>query len=318
MRQLPNLRHLTYLIALAEYRHFGRAAEACAVTQSTLSAGIRELEGIFGISVAERTKRSVILTPIGLSLAEDARDLLRRVEDMLDGAAEAAAPMAGTVELGTIPTIGPYLLPRIVPFLRKRFPALKFSLREDKTSALLERLGDGRLDLLLMAFPYEVEGVETFMLFDDAYRYACAADGPLAEAGEVNIPDMAGEPLLLLEHDHCLHSHALPLLERAPAEASATFSATSLPTLVAMVAEGMGATLLPDLAINAGIAAPGQIAIRRVAGPTNARHIGLAWRRQSGRSETFRQLGAALRTWASDELKPWSGDAEGEAAQPSG
>lgn len=305
MRQFPNLRHLSYLVALAEHRHFGKAADASAVTQSTLSAGIRELEAVFGVKVAERTKRSVILTPIGRRLADMAEHLLGAVEDMLDTADEAAEPMAGTVELGTIPTIGPYLLPRLIPFLRERFPRLRFSLREDKTSALLERLGDGRLDLLLMAFPYATEGLETFMLFDDAYRFACAPDDPLASAQSVDIAALGGEPLMLLERDHCLHSHALPLLEAAPDVASTTYSATSLPTLVAMVAEGMGATLLPDLAINAGVSAQGQVVIRPLCGAANYRSIGLCWRRQSGRAETFRRLGDCLKTWAGDMLRPW-------------
>lgn len=311
MRHLPNLRHLGYLVALAEHLHFGRAAEASAVTQSTLSAGIKELEAVFGIKVAERTKRSVILTPAGLKLAGQAKALLRAADDMLDTALEAGAPLSGTVELGTIPTIGPYLLPRILPALKERFPHLKFSLREDKTSALLERLGGGRTDLVLMAFPYETGHFERFMLFDDAYRFACATGSPLAAVKRVKMDTLNGEPLLLLERDHCLHSHALPLLEEASLVASPTFSATSLPTLVAMVGEGMGATLLPDLAINAGLAAQSQLVIRPIEGEPNTRTIGLCWRRQSGRAETFRRLGEALKAWAAEEVQPWNGVAPG-------
>ena len=306
MRSYPNLRHLAYLVALAEHRHFGRAAEVCAVTQSTLRAGIRELEAVFGVEVAERTRRSVILTPIGHRLAKRARELLDGVDDMLDTAQEASEPLAGTIDLGTIPTIGPYLLPRIIPVLRARFPHLRFSLREDKTSALLERLADGRLDLLLIAFPYETEGLDSFMLFEDAYRFACAADHPFATAERVEVGRLGETPLLLLERDHCLHSHALPLLEAAPEIASTSFSATSLPTLVAMVAEGMGATLLPDLAVTAGLAAQGQVVVRPLSGKTNSRNIGLCWRRRSGRAETFLRIGETLRAWSAAELHPWA------------
>lgn len=306
MRAYPNFRHLAYLVALAEHRHFGKAAEASSVTQSTLSAGIRELEAVLGVQVAERTKRSVILTRIGHLLAEKAAALLRSADDMLDIAAEAAAPFSGTISLGTIPTIGPYLLPRIIPALRERFPELRFALREDKTGDLLDRLAHGRLDLVLIAFPYEMEGLETMMLFDDAYRFACATDHPFAHVESVAMERLGGERLMLLERDHCLHSHALPLLREAPGIAEATFSATSLPTLVAMVAEGMGATLLPDLAINAGIAGGNMIAIRPMSGEANVRNIGLAWRRQSGRSETFREIGDFLRTWAEAEIAPWN------------
>ncbi len=305
MRAYPNLRHLAYLVALAEHRHFGKAAEASSVTQSTLSAGIRELEAALGVQVAERTKRSVILTRIGHVLAEKAAALLRSADDMLDIAAEATAPYSGTISLGTIPTIGPYLLPRIIPALRGRFPELRFALREDKTGELLDRLAHGRLDLVLIAFPYETDGLETMMLFEDAYRFACAADHPFAGVESVAMERLGGEPLMLLEKDHCLHSHALPLLQDAPGIAETTFSATSLPTLVAMVAEGMGATLLPDLAINAGIAGGGEIAIRPISGEANVRSIGLAWRRQSGRADTFREIGDFLRGWARTEIRPW-------------
>ncbi len=305
MRAYPNLRHLAYLVALAEHRHFGKAAEASSVTQSTLSAGIRELETVLGVQVAERTKRSVILTPIGHVLADKAAALLRSADDMLDIAAEATAPFSGTISLGTIPTIGPYLLPRIIPALRERFPELRFALREDKTGELLDRLAHGRLDLVLIAFPYETDGLETMMLFEDAYRFACAADHPFAHVESIALERLGGERLMLLEKDHCLHSHALPLLQGAPDIAEATFSATSLPTLVAMVAEGMGATLLPDLAINAGIASGSEIAIRPMSGEANRRSIGLAWRRQSGRADTFREIGDFLRGWARTEIRPW-------------
>ncbi|MFH1340766.1 MAG: hydrogen peroxide-inducible genes activator [Pseudomonadota bacterium] len=305
MRAMPNLRHLRYLVALAEHLHFGRAAAACAVTQSTLSAGIHELEAVLRAPVAERTKRSVILTPAGHRVVERARLLLRDVEGMIDAAASAAEPMSGLIELGVIATISPFLLPQLVPHIGRHYPALRLTLREDKTIALLERLNAGRLDLVLMAFPYETEGCETFMLFDDTYRYACAARHPLAKADAVSMDAMEGKALMLLEKEQCLHSHALPLLETAPGKALTSFSATSLHTLVAMVAEGLGTTLLPDLAISGGILHGSAVVVRPLAGDANARQIGLAWRKQSARADAFRQLGALIKEWAAANIRPW-------------
>lgn len=304
MRPLPNLRQLRYLVALADHLHFGRAAQACAVTQSTLSAGIHELEALLGVSVAERTKRRVILTPVGHRLAERARLLLRDAESLLDEAASASEPMTGQIDLGVIPTISPFVLPRLVPYVGRHFPRLRLTLREDKTQALLDWLAAGRLDLALMAFPYETEGCETFMLFEDTYRFACAASHPLAQAQSVSLDAMEGEALMLLEKDQCLHSHALPLLEMAPQKAITSFSATSLHTLVAMVAEGLGTTLLPDLAISSGILQGTSVVARPLEGGANVRRVGLAWRKQSTRADSFRRLGALIREWAAAQVRP--------------
>lgn len=305
MRPLPNLRHLRYRVALADHLHFGRAATACAVTQSTLSAGIHELEAVLRVPVAERTKRSVILTPVGHRVVERARLLLRDVEGIMDVAATAAEPMSGLIDLGVIPTISPFVLPQLVPHISRHYPELRLTLREDKTVALLDWLNAGRLDLVLMAFPYETEGCETVMLFEDTYRFACAAGHPLAKADAVSMEAMEGEALMLLEKEQCLHSHALPLLEMAPDKAVTSFSATSLHTLVAMVAEGLGTTLLPDLAISGGILHGSTVVVRPLAGNANARQIGLAWRKQSARADAFRRLGALMKEWAAVNVRPW-------------
>jgi LysR family hydrogen peroxide-inducible transcriptional activator len=305
MRPLPNLRQLRYLVALADHLHFGRAAETCAVTQSTLSAGIHELETQLRVAVAERTKRSVILTPVGHRLAERARLLLRDAEGLMDLAADASQPMSGMVDLGVIPTISPFLLPRLIPHINRHYPLLRLTLREDKTHALLEWLAAGRLDLVLMAFPYETPGCETFMLFDDTYRFACSSRHPLAKADVVNMQALDGEALMFLEKEQCLHSHALPLFEIAAEEAVTSFAATSLHTLVAMVAENLGTTLLPDLAINGGVLQGSSVAIRPIAGKSNNRQIGLAWRKQSARSEAFVRLGHLMKSWAAANVKPF-------------
>lgn len=303
MKPIPNLRQLRYLAALAEHLHFGHAAADCGVTQSTLSAGIRELEATLGVQLAERTKRSVLITPVGRRVVERARALLRDAEELVEIGSAAARPLSGRLDLGVIPTIGPFLLPRLMPPIGKRYPELKLILREDKTSALLEQLADGRLDLLLMAFPYETEGCETMMLFDDGYRFACDPQHPLANAPQVGVEELQHHPLMLLEKDNCLHSHALPLFEAAPHWQETTFAATSLHTLVAMVAEGLGATLLPEIALSAGILQGSEVVTRPLADDANARTIGLAWRKQSPRAEEFRQLGGLIRDWATAHLQ---------------
>ncbi|SFN04321.1 hydrogen peroxide-inducible genes activator [Dokdonella immobilis] len=303
MPQLPNLRHLRFLVALLEHQHFGKAAAACFVTQSTLSAGIRELESALGVSVAERTKRCVVITPSGRRIGEYARKLLKDAEALVQAANEEGLPMSGTFDLGVIPTIAPFLLPRLVPAIGRRFPRLRLNLREDTTQNLLERISDGRLDIALMAFPYETGALKTFMLFEDAYRYA-SANAPRS-CQRVTASDLDAQNLLLLEHSHCLHSHALPLLEQAARSEGASFTSTSLHTLAAMVGEGLGATLLPDLAINGGILQGHDVVVKPLR-DANARTIGLCWRNASARSESFSVFGEFLRGWALETIKPWS------------
>lgn len=321
MPHLPNLRHLRYLVALADHDHFGRAAAACFVTQSTLSAGIRELETAMGVQVAERTRHSVLMTPVGHRIVARARLLLREAEALMALAAEQARPMSGRLELGVLPTIGPYLLPRLIRALGARFPLLKLGLREDRTGNLLKLLTEGRLDLVLMAFPYDTPGMERMLLFDDAYRYVTAADSPTAarpqaSARPVTEADFEGESLLLLEHEHCLHSHALPTLQRIGELAQASYAATSLPTLVAMVAEGLGSTLLPDLAINGGILHGHEVTVLPLAEGASARSIGLCWRRGAARVEDFRALGAFIAEWGQTAVRAWQPDASSPAPDP--
>lgn len=308
MNALPNLRHLRYLVALHDHLSFSRAANACFVTQSTLSAGIRELETQLGLAVAERTKRSVVITPAGRRLVARARLLLREAEALMAMGSEDGQPMSGTLELGVLPTIGPFLLPRLVPAVTRQFPRLRLALREDKTRNLLEQLAEGRLDLALMAFPYDTPGMETFALFDDAYRFATAAGDAPAPSGRGRFDLQAQideRNLLLLEHEHCLHSHALPVLKHAAEVGHANFSSTSLHTLVAMVSAGMGATFLPDLAINGGILKGSRIVVQALGDAANARTIGLCWRRNAARQADFLALGQFLRGWTARHVTPW-------------
>ena len=291
---LPSLKQLRYLVALSEHEHFSRAAEACSVTQSTLSAGIKELETLLGASLAERTKRSVRLTPLGRDIAERSIVLLREAEDIVELAAAGRAPLTGDLHLGVIPTIGPFLLPKVLPAIRRRYPKLRLFLREEQTADLLTRLADGRLDAVLMAFPYPTEGVRVRMLLDDRFRLACVPGHRLAGRNSVSDADIVGEPLMLLEEGHCLRGHALDACHMDERGMGREFEATSLATLVPMVAEGLGITLLPELAIRAGIAAGAELALVPFSGPSAKREIGLAWRKSSTRAHEFELLADML------------------------
>lgn len=294
MLNSPSLRQWQYLVSLAENRHFGRAAEACFVTQSTLSAGIQELETQLDAALVDRTKRKVVLTPLGEDLAGRARELIAQAEDMVLLARAAAAPLSGPLRLGVIPTISPFLLPRVLPALRKRFPDLKLFLREDLTARLIEQLQNGKLDLLLIALPYEGGALDTLTLFDDDFLLACRTDHALARRNSVKLEDLAEAPLMLLEDGHCLRDHALAACRLPPSPRRDGFAATSLHTLVQMVDSGMGVTLLPQLALDAGILRGTDVTARPLQGEDAARHIGLAWRRGTQRAKEFTLFGEAL------------------------
>lgn len=291
---LPTLRQLRFLVALSDELHFGRAAEACHVTQSTLSTGLKELEELLGVTLAERTKRSVLMTPVGLEIAARARSMLTEAQDIVALAQQQGAGLRGPLRLGTIPTVGPFLLPRLFPRLRKDHPDLKLYLREELTESLLEGLRAGRLDAVLIALPFETGDLETEPLFADGYRLATAADHRLAGRKAITGADLAGENLLLLERGHCLQRHALSAFPDAEARQDESFAATSLATLVAMVEEGLGITLLPQLALDAGAARGTSLSLVPLEGAC-PRQVVLAWRRTSARAEDFRALAEILR-----------------------
>ena len=294
MKRLPTMKQLQYLVALADARHFGRAAERCHITQSTLSAGIRDLESVLGTAVAERSNRHVLITRVGAQIAERAKALLRDAEEVMEVASAGRSPMTGEMRLGVIPTIGPFLLPRVLPGLRERFPELTVYLREEQTAPLLARLEDGELDAALIALPYETGDLDTRVILEDEFLFACNRDHALAGAGEVSLDALAGERLLLLEEGHCLRGHALDVCEMGDTIARAQFEASSLHTLVQMVAAGIGVTLVPRLAADARIAQGTGISLSRLAVPAS-RRIGLTWRRTSLRAEEFRLLADTLR-----------------------
>lgn len=285
----PTLRQLRFLVALADELHFGHAAARCFVTQSTLSTGLKELEALLGVQLAERSKRSVLMTPLGNELAERARAILADTNDLVEEARQSSGALNGPLRLGTIPTIGPFLLPRILPRLRRDFPRLKLYMREELTDSLLSGLRAGRLDLILIALPFDTGDLETLHLFDDGYQLATGQDHTLGDARTITATNLTDETLLLLERGHCLQRHALSAFPDVGARQDDTFAATSLATLVAMVEEGLGITLLPQLVIDAGATRNADIRLTPLDGAC-PRHVVLAWRKTSARADDFRQL----------------------------
>jgi LysR family hydrogen peroxide-inducible transcriptional activator len=294
MASFPSLRQLRYFVALADTLHFGRAARATNVSQSTLSAGVKELEETLGAALVDRTQRRVVLTPLGHDVLARARALLREAEEIVHVAAAAAEPLAGPLRLGAIPTVSPYLLPRVLPALRKAHPRLKLYLVEDITARLVESLEAGRLDVVLLALPCDCGAAETMVVHRDPFQLALPRTHPLAGRGQVPVEAIRDVPLLLLADGHCLRGHALAACGLPPARAGEGFAATSLTTLVQMVDNGLGLTLLPQIAIDAGILRGTDVVARPVEGEHAFRELGLAWRAGTARRAEFAQLGEEL------------------------
>jgi LysR family hydrogen peroxide-inducible transcriptional activator len=292
---LPTLKQLRYLTALDEHQHFGRAAAACFVSQSTLSAGLQELETLLGASLVERSNRSVVFTPLGREIAARARIVLREAQELAELAAAAKAPLSGTLRLGVIPTIGPFLLPKVLPKLRKAYPKLKLYLTEDLTQRLVEDLHNGALDCVLLALPVEIGEAEQMLLFDDPFELVARKDHPLAAKAKVSTGDLSDAPLLLLTDGHCLRDHALDACHLGRRPAGTDVTATSLHTLVEMAANGLGVTLIPDMALKAKLLKGSELVARPLAGGGPGRRIGLIWRKTSAREKEFRLLGQAIK-----------------------
>lgn len=294
MKRLPSLKQLQYLVALADTQHFGRAAERCHITQSTLSAGIRDLEAVLETLVAERTKRHVVMTPVGRQIAARAKVLLRDAEELMEVAMIGRAPMSGPMHLGVIPTIGPFLLPRVLPALNRSYPDLRLYLREQQTDPLLDRLREGELDIALIALPYDTAGLSATTLFNDEFFFACNHHHRLATSAAVSVQSLEREPLLLLEEGHCLRGQALAICSATPRRTRAQFEATSLHTLVPMVAAGVGVTLLPKLAVDTQLVQGADISLARL-DPPAFRQIGLVWREGAVRAEDYQLLAEGIK-----------------------
>ena len=295
---LPTLKQLQYLVALHTHGHFGRAAEACFVTQSTLSAGIKELETLIGVTLVERTRRVVRFSPLGLRVAEKARRILRETEDLTDMVRASGKPLAGELRLGVIPTIAPFLLPALLPRLRAQWPDLKLYLREETSPAACKALHRGQLDCVLLALPYACGEVERAELFDDAFLVAFPPGTADSLPEKVKPAAIDETKLLLLEDGHCLKDHVLSACNRPELRAEAAILGTSLHTLVQMVDNGLGMTLVPEMAVAAGLLAGTGIVTRKLDADHPSRRIALVWRRGSPREKEFRLLADALKAAA--------------------
>ena len=291
---LPSVRHLRHLTALHDHGHFGRAAAACNVTQSTLSASIKELEAVLQTTLVDRTKRRVVLTPVGIETVERARRIVKEVEELVNFTVASREPLSGTVRMGTIPTVGPFLLPRVLPGLREAYGRLRLYLVEDLTSRLVESLHRGQLDVVLLALPYDCGAVETVILFDDPFGVGLPRSHLLAKERGIKAQRLWCEDLLLLKDGHCLRDHALSACHLADRRLTEGFEATSLATLVQMVDNGLGTTLLPTIAVDAGLLLGTKLVTRPLLAEESARKIGLVWRRGTGRRNEFRLLAKEL------------------------
>ena len=296
-----NLRDLKYLVALADQKHFGRAAAACHVSQPTLSTQIRKLEDELGVPLVERAPRKVMLTPAGREAAERARRIVAEVEQMKEAARRSQDPEAGTVRLGMFPTLGPYLLPHVVPRIRARFPHLELLLVEEKSDVLLSRLREGKLDAGLLALPVADDQLHTEFLFEEPFVLAVPESHPLAQRGSLTLAELSHQQLLLLEDGHCLREQALDVCRLSGANEKSEFRATSLETLRQMVAADVGITLLPTLAVKPPVARSPNIHLLGFSDSHPSRRIAMVWRKSSAMSgflqvfaQVFRELPPGL------------------------
>ncbi len=292
---LPTIKQLQYLVALHEHGHFGRAADASNVSQSTLSAGIRELESLLGVTLVERSRRVVRFTPLGNAVVAKAHRLLREAEELSDLVQASGKPLAGELRMSVIPTIAPFLLPRILPRLRKERPQLKLYLREETSGDAVESLHHGRADCVLLALPFATGEVESEHICDDTLYVAFPEGNPIDPPEAIPPAMLDPDQLLLLEDGHCLKEHALSACNRPELRGSAAMIGTSLHTLVQMVDNGLGMTMLPEMAIDAGILHDTHVVARPLKAKHNTREIALIWRKNSPRAEEFRLLAKELR-----------------------
>ena len=290
MPALPSLRQLSYLVELADRLNFRAAAEAQFVTQSTLSAGIKELENVLGTQLVERDKRRVCLTAVGEEVTARARELLAGATDLAESARSAAAPLCGPLRLGVIQTIAPFLLPEVLPPLRRAHPALKLYLREDLTERLLERLRAGNLEMALIALPYDTGDLHVRKLFKDEFWYVAREGDPAARDKEIAIRKLDTGDILLLEEGHCLRDHVIAACGPRRDAWEAKVEATSLHTLIQMVEGGLGITLLPEIALKAGILKGTRLIARPFTSPAPSRTLALVARRTSPRCRDAEML----------------------------
>jgi LysR family transcriptional regulator, hydrogen peroxide-inducible genes activator len=305
------LRQLRYLGALAEHRHFGRAAEACAVTQPALSMQIRDLEKFLGVELVERRPGEIALTEVGVEVAQRGERVLAASRDLIDFARHRGRVLSGRLMLGIIPSLAPYVLPKILPALQRRYPELRLELRETQTKVLIEELVRGSLDVVMLALPVTEAEVETIKLFNDPFLFAVPAGDPRPETSRVSALDIDPRQLILLEEGHCLRDQALAYCSDSRRDrggigsgssASMGLGATSLTTVMQMVANGYGVTLVPEVAIDVEVRDE-RVKLLRFAPPLPGRTIGLGWRYSSPRKVDFVALGQVV----TETLEPGKG-----------
>lgn len=292
----PTTKQLRFLIALDDYQNFGRAAAACHISQSAFSLAIKELETKLNVRLVDRTNRRLAFTDIGRCIVEQARLCIGDIESLMDIAAISHEPLSGRLALGVIPTIAPFLLPPVLPEIRKRFPKLQLYLREDKTRTIHAQLLEGRLDLILIALPFEMKGVVKMPLFDDPFLFACRENSQWIQGqkNSINIDTMPEDSILLLDDGHCLRDHALHACNLRNGDQISRFEATSLQTLLQMVANDLGVTFIPAMAKDSIILQGSSIELHPM--PVNtSRQIGLAWRKGSAREKEFEILGSQIK-----------------------
>ena len=283
----PSIKQLKYLCAVAEHKHFTKAADACFVTQSTLSAAIAELESQLDIKVFERNKKAVLITPLGERLLKQARVILGDVEDFVALAKVHAQPLSGDLRLGVIPTIGPFLLPPMLGGLRREFPQLKLFLKEEMSAQLERQLQQGRLDLVILALPYPLPDMEKVTLFEDEFLLCLPPGHEFEKLKQVQQQQLRGESLLLLEEGHCLRDHALEACQLRSTAMDVVYQGNSLHTLVQMVANGLGMTLLPAMSVAADVLGDTHLSIKHFSSDNVNRQIGMAWRKTDPRREEY-------------------------------
>ena len=290
---LPSTKQLQYFAALVETEHFGRAAEASHVSQSAFSNAIKELETRLGVQLVDRTNRHVTITAIGQQIAPMARLALRDIQDIVETASGGRRPLCGELRLGVIPTVAPFLLPKVLPKLRRRFPELRLLLVEDQTENIYQRLMAGELDVLLLALPWDMRGAEHKVLFRDPFRLACRKGTDRVDPENYRLSRLDANSVLLLEDGHCLRDHALSACKIRNTQKIQSFAASSLLTLVEMVDADLGITFLPEMARNSSLLRNTAVQLHPLP-DSSYRNIGLAWRQGSGRVDEFEMLGAFI------------------------
>jgi LysR family hydrogen peroxide-inducible transcriptional activator len=289
-----NLKDLKYLVALADTGHFGKAAQRCFVSQPTLSAQLKKLEEYLGIKLVERQPKNIQLTDVGKQIVIRARRMLDEGDEIVALARSNTDPLVGKLKVGLIPTVGPYLLPRVMPKIRKAVPQLGLMLYEYQTEELLKRLRDGEIDVGILALPVLQDGLESRALYDEAFTVALPSRHPLAEKSAIKIQDLKGQTLLLLEDGHCLRDQALEVCSRVDVREAEDFRATSLETLRQMVVAGLGITLLPEMAVESPYGSQRGLTIRQFTNPRPSRTVGAVWRKSSTREAAIAAVGDVI------------------------